>query len=59
MGSIPDSSSLWNNIGMCYFGKKKYVAVSGGYSKYDGFYCIALKLDPSPVECLIDRQLVA
>jgi len=28
MQSIPDSASLWNNIGMCYFGKRKYVAVS-------------------------------
>jgi Bardet-Biedl syndrome 4 protein len=24
----PESSRLWNNIGMCFFGKKKYVAVS-------------------------------
>ena len=22
----PDSSELWNNIGMCFFGKAKYVA---------------------------------
>jgi Bardet-Biedl syndrome 4 protein len=25
----PESGPLWNNIGMCFFGKKKYVAVSG------------------------------
>ena len=25
---IPESPQLWNNIGMCFFGKKKYVAVS-------------------------------
>ena len=23
----PESPPLWNNIGMCFFGKKKYVAV--------------------------------
>ena len=23
---IPESPQLWNNIGMCFFGKKKYVA---------------------------------
>ena len=23
----PESAPLWNNIGMCFFGKKKYVAV--------------------------------
>lgn len=26
--SIPESPPLWNNIAMCFFGKKKYVAVS-------------------------------
>lgn len=25
---VPESPPLWNNIGMCFFGKKKYVAVS-------------------------------
>ena len=24
--SIPESPPLWNNIGMCFFGKKKFVA---------------------------------
>ncbi|CAN8016348.1 unnamed protein product [Ixodes persulcatus] len=24
--ALPDSPALWNNIGMCFFGKKKYVA---------------------------------
>ena len=24
--SIPESPHLWNNIGMCFFGKKKFVA---------------------------------
>eukprot|EP00057_Strongylocentrotus_purpuratus_P028965 XP_011683439.1 PREDICTED: Bardet-Biedl syndrome 4 protein [Strongylocentrotus purpuratus] len=24
--AVPESTSLWNNIGMCFFGKKKYVA---------------------------------
>lgn len=27
--AVPESPPLWNNIGMCFFGKKKYVAVSG------------------------------
>ena len=26
--SIPESWSLWNNIGMCFYGKQKFVAVS-------------------------------
>ena len=26
--SSPESPQLWNNIGMCFFGKKKFVAVS-------------------------------
>ena len=25
--TAPESARLWNNIGMCFFGKKKYVAV--------------------------------
>lgn len=25
---IPESPQLWNNVGMCFFGKKKFVAVS-------------------------------
>jgi len=24
----PESGPLWNNIGVCFYGKKKYVAVS-------------------------------
>jgi Bardet-Biedl syndrome 4 protein len=28
--TVPESARLWNNIGMCFFGKKKYVAVSFG-----------------------------
>ena len=27
--NTPESPQLWNNIGMCFFGKKKFVAVSG------------------------------
>ncbi|XP_054721800.1 Bardet-Biedl syndrome 4 protein-like [Uloborus diversus] len=26
ISKIPESPALWNNIGMCFFGKKKYVA---------------------------------
>ena len=25
--NTPESPPLWNNVGMCFFGKKKYVAV--------------------------------
>ena len=25
---VPEAPQLWNNIGMCFFGKQKYVAVS-------------------------------
>ncbi len=24
----PNSAQLWNNIGMCFYGKQKYIAVS-------------------------------
>lgn len=30
--AVPESPPLWNNIGMCFFGKKKYVAVSVSFS---------------------------
>lgn len=26
--AIPESPPLWNNMGTCFFGKQKYVAVS-------------------------------
>lgn len=26
--ATPNSPQLWNNVGMCFFGKQKYVAVS-------------------------------
>jgi len=26
--SLPESPQLWNNIGMCNFSKKRYIAVS-------------------------------
>ena len=26
--TAPESSRVWNNIGMCFLGKKKYVAVN-------------------------------
>ena len=35
----PDSCELWNNIGMCFFGKSKYVASIACLKK-------ALYLDP-------------
>ena len=27
--TIPESPPLWNNIGMCFFGKAKYVTTCG------------------------------
>ena len=32
--ATPESPHLWNNIGMCFFGKKKYVAVSLPFTAY-------------------------
>ena len=32
--SSPECPQLWNNIGMCFFGKKKFVAVSETEIKY-------------------------
>jgi Bardet-Biedl syndrome 4 protein len=26
--ATPNSAQLWNNVGMCFFGKQKFVAVS-------------------------------
>lgn len=54
---VPESPPLWNNIGMCFFGKKKYVAVSNTvlfltwtqycfliiFSLFQ-YYCLELKL---------------
>lgn len=31
----PESAPIWNNIGMCFFGKKKFVAVSSLYITVD------------------------
>lgn len=33
--TLPESSALWNNIGMCFFGKQKFVAVS--FFQFDTF----------------------
>ena len=38
--TAPESSRLWNNIGMCFFGKKKYVAVSFVFGSYELLLCI-------------------
>ena len=29
--ATPESAQLWNNIGMCFFGKKKHIAVINAY----------------------------
>ncbi|KXJ17659.1 Bardet-Biedl syndrome 4 protein [Exaiptasia diaphana] len=35
---VPESPHLWNNIGMCFFGKQKYVAVSTNeIDEYNGY----------------------
>ena len=44
--SVPESAPLWNNIGMCFFGKKKYVAVSQTINIY---ICDMIKGNESPV----------
>ena len=33
--NTPESPPLWNNVGMCFFGKKKYVAVSRCWEFYN------------------------
>lgn len=40
--SSPESPPLWNNIGMCFFGKKKYVAVSCIYKHKKTLFYIKL-----------------
>lgn len=34
--AAPESPQLWNNIGMCFFGKGKHVAVSSSCVKTRG-----------------------
>lgn len=40
--AVPESPPLWNNIGMCFFGKKKYVAVS---DVVHFFFCLGSHFD--------------
>jgi len=37
---IPESPQMWNNVGMCFFGKKKFVAVSFYFLRFYDFPCI-------------------
>merc|ERR1712025_827427 len=46
--AIPNSAQLWNNIGMCYFGKKKYVAAVS---------CLKRALYIDPFEWIISYNL--
>lgn len=32
--TTPESSALWNNIGMCLYGKQKYVAVNSSFYSF-------------------------
>lgn len=41
--TVPESPPLWNNIGMCFFGKKKYVAVS-----FSVFHLVSLNISMMP-----------
>ena len=38
----PESPQLWNNIAMCFFGKKKYVAVSVNETSENFHYGVIL-----------------
>lgn len=42
--AVPESSPLWNNIGMCFFGKKKYVAVSNAANHSPSLCLFRVKL---------------
>eukprot|EP00002_Diphylleia_rotans_P014614 TRINITY_DN2847_c0_g1_i4.p1 TRINITY_DN2847_c0_g1~~TRINITY_DN2847_c0_g1_i4.p1 ORF type:complete len:269 (-),score=49.97 TRINITY_DN2847_c0_g1_i4:290-1096(-) len=46
--STPNSAQLWNNVGMCFFGKKKYVAAIA---------CLKRALYLSPFEWIISYNL--
>lgn len=46
--STPNSAQLWNNIGMCFFGKKKYVAAVS---------CLKRALYIDPFEWIISYNL--
>ena len=39
--NTPESPPLWNNVGMCFFGKKKYVAVCYNHILR---YCVYLNI---------------
>lgn len=47
--AVSESPPLWNNIGMCFFGKKKYVAVSFFLSSLFVSYAVigSVRLDPA------------
>jgi Bardet-Biedl syndrome 4 protein len=45
---IPNSAQLWNNIGMCFFGKEKYVAAIA---------CLKRAVYLSPFEWIISFNL--
>ncbi|MGH0115363.1 UNVERIFIED_CONTAM: hypothetical protein FKN15_006791 [Acipenser sinensis] len=50
--AIPESPPLWNNIGMCFFGKKKYVAL-GVYQKAFEHLGNALTYDPNNYKAIL------
>ena len=35
---IPDSGQIWNNIAMCFYGKKKFVAVGFSQNLFTFFF---------------------
>ena len=46
---VTESPPLWNNIAMCFFGKKKYVAVSVSSSSWFVFIVTgSAELAPAP-----------
>lgn len=36
-GHIPESASLWNNLGMCFFGKKRFVSAVSCLKRANSF----------------------
>lgn len=51
--AVPESPPLWNNIGMCFFGKKKYVAVSVSSFSWFVFITGSASLPQPLTECLL------
>ena len=59
--NTPESPPLWNNIGMCFFGKKKYVAVSVSFlnTKHLSFKKNAFSVPGEPLQLAVEFGITA